>query len=125
MVYKVSTLKRPYNSVHIRRGDKSKACNSVESTINKIKIMNNAKPENKKFPWVVFTNADIAYIEQFKISAKNERIKVVMEHDFLPNLLPDARSDNYLKFAVFSCLHAFAYSRLETFHTMTWAVRIY
>ena len=121
LVKKVELLRKPYNSVHIRRSDKAKNCNDVEKTLLKIKSMNAENPENKKYPWLVLTDGDELYIQEFIKKAKKENIKLLMEHNLYPQMGIDAQNDNCLKFAILTCLHAFAYNRLETFHTIKWS----
>ena len=121
LVKNVKLLRKPYNSVHIRRSDKAKNCNDVEKTLLKIKSMNAENPENKKYPWLVLTDGDELYIQEFIKKAKKENIKLLMEHNLYPHMGIDAQNDNYLKYAILTCLHAFAYNRLETFHTIKWS----
>ena len=106
-------LSLPFNAVHVQRGDKGRRdCTGAKNVVSR---MAQAQAGAAGSPWLVVSNAEPAWWEDFLESVESAGIKVVTELQ-LSQVYPLAQvKDNYMRYAVLKALYRQAVVKIGSY----------
>jgi len=109
-------LSGPYNAVHVQRGDRGKKdCTSVRYVVSRMAQVQASGAPGAGSPWLVVSNAEPAWWDDFRDSAQSSGIKVITEQQ-LSQVYPLADvHDNYMRYAVLKALHDKAITKIGSY----------
>lgn len=106
-------LRRPYNVVHVRLGDKATpACGTPTYIVGRVERMILQHGEHGYYPWVVMSDGDDDFFQQLVEAGRRRHIKFVTEKEMRPL---DELEDNYLRYTVLECIFGGAQLALSNF----------
>lgn len=106
-------LRRPYNVLHVRLGDKATpACSTPSYIVEKVEHMIAGNGEHGSHPWVVMSDGGDDFFQQLVEAGRKKHIKFITEKEMRPL---HTLTDNYLRYTVLECIFGGAQLAMSNF----------